>query len=159
MADFAVQFGLEAADLAAAEKAVGEWKATPGAVLHAITEVVQASPMPPAAGTGGLPQEVPPTGDVGDALETAEGFALYSLAPESVVHGVGEVQLHVHGLGYTTMAVIVFAGTELATAHVSDAELYCTIDAGASGHAPGTFDVLVRQDGKDTKTLPFTITP
>jgi hypothetical protein len=96
---------------------------------------------------------------VGDALEVAEGFALLRLEPDTVVQGIGQVQLHVHGAGYTTTARIVFGATELATAYVSATELYCTIDASSGGHAPGTFDVLVRQGGKDTKALPFTITP
>jgi hypothetical protein len=156
--DFSVHFTLEAEDLAAAEKAVGGWTA-PGAVLQTISErlpLVTAPAEPPT--TEGLPQPVPPSGDVGDALEIAEGFALLSLEPETVASGTGQVQLHVHGVGFTKAAVIVFDGTELATAHVSETELYCTIDASAGGHPAGKFGVLVRQEGKDTKTLSFTIT-
>jgi hypothetical protein len=153
---FAVSFTLDAADLAAAEKIVGEWKVTAGAVLHAITGETY---FPPA--TDGLPQPVPPTGDVGDALEAAEGVTLflYRLEPESATQKPEAVQLHLHGAGFTTASQIVFGGVELATAHVSETELYCTIDVSTSGHAPGTFDVLVRDGAQQTKALPFTIAP
>jgi hypothetical protein len=152
---FAVHFTLDAADHVAAETTVGEWTTTPGSHLVSIVGTAAA----PA--TEGLPQEVPPTGDVGDALDKAGGVTLflYRLEPESVTQGVGQVQLHLHGEGFTSAAVIVFAGTELATAYVSATELYCTIDASTGGHAPGTFDVAVRQDAQETKALPFTIAP
>jgi len=153
---YTVNFTLDAATLTAAEAAVSEWKATPGASLVAILGP------PVASTTDGLPQDVPPSGDVGNALEKAEGVTvfLYRLEPESVTQGVGQVQLHLHGEGFDRLGShIVFDGVELATAFVSDVELYCTIDAKVGGHAPGTFDVLVRQDGQQTKALPFTIAP
>jgi hypothetical protein len=92
----------------------------------------------------------------------AEGrtFALFGLTPDDVTQGVGQqVELHLQGQGFTTTARIVFDEIELATAYVSDSELYCTIDASIGGHAPGTFDVLVRQDGQETEALSFTIAP
>lgn len=150
MSEFIVTFLLEATDHAAAEAAAGGWAVTPGATLQSITgTTVPATP--------GLPQTVPPSGNVGDAIEAAEGLALYELAPSSVPVGAGTVQLHLHGYGYTTAAQIVFDGTALATAFVSDTELYCSIDAKVGGRPPGTYDVLVRQNGQQTKALPFTI--
>lgn len=150
MSEFVVTFVLDAADHAAAEAAASKWSVTPGAVLQSITgTTVPATP--------GLPQTVPPSGDVGDAIESAEGLALFTLAPDSVQAGVGAVQLHAHGFGFTSAARIVFDGAELATAFVSDAELYCTIDAKVGGRPAGAYDVLVRQEGQQTKTLQFTI--
>jgi hypothetical protein len=90
-----------------------------------------------------------------DAEGTA--YALFNLEPDEVTQGTGEVMLSLYGQGFTDAARIVFDGIELATLLVSATEVYCTIDAGTSGHAPGTFDVLVRQQGQDTDTLPFTI--
>jgi hypothetical protein len=148
---FILTFMLEAADHAAVEKLAGEWMVTPGAILHSIDG-------PPTA-TEGLPQTVPPTGDVGDAIGKAggAGFAVSSLDPGTVTQGIGDVQVHVRGQEFVPGARIVFDGIELATAFVSPAELYCTVDAKLGGHAPGTFGVLVRQEGQDSATLPFTI--
>lgn len=152
---FVVTFMLDAADHDAAEAAAKQWTVTPGAVLHSI------SGTPPATETEGLPQTVPPSGDVGDALDKAEGVTLFlfRLEPDTVAEGAGQVQLRLHGEGFAMAARIVFAGTELATAFVSATELYCTIDAKVGGRPPGSYDVLVRQDGAQTKALPFTITP
>jgi len=150
---FVVTFLLEATDHAAAEAAARGWTVTPGAVLHSIAGT------PPATETEGLPQTVPPSGDVGDAIDKAEGVTvfLFSLSPESVIEGAGQVQLLALGEGFTMPARIVFDGTELATAYRSATELACTIDAKVGGRPPGTYDVLVRQNGEQTKALPFTI--
>ena len=84
-------------------------------------------------------------------------FALFNLEPDRVTEGVGQVQLHLHGQGFETTARIVFDAIELATAFVSGTELYCTIDAKVGGHPPGTFYVLVLQQGQDTEPLSFSI--
>jgi len=150
---YVVTFLLEAADHAAAEAAARGWTVTPGAVLFSIA----GEPVP--SQTEGLPQTVPPSGDVGDAIDKAEGVTvfLFSLEPANVIEGVGQVQLLLHGEGFTPAARIVFDGTELATAYRSATELSCTIDAKVGGRPPGTYDVLVRQDGEQTKALPFII--
>jgi len=86
-----------------------------------------------------------------------ERIYLNELDPPSVVQGVGSVTLRCLGSGFTDTAKIVLDGTELPTAYRGSGELTTTIDASTGGHAPGTFDVLVRQEEQETGTLSFTI--
>jgi len=82
---------------------------------------------------------------------------LSALDPVSVIQNGGQVTLRTLGSDFSSSAVITFGGVQLPTAFVSSGELYTTIDASLGGHAPGTFDVLVRQDGTESMALPFTI--
>jgi hypothetical protein len=89
--------------------------------------------------------------------EVPSEFLLAALDPESVQQGVGQVTLRALGSGFTSVAKIVLDGVELPTAFRSSGELTTTVDASEGGHAAGTFDVLVRQDGQDSVARPFTI--
>jgi hypothetical protein len=92
--------------------------------------------------------------------EPEPGAELISLDPATVVQNGGDVQVTVHGSGFNNdTAVIVFDAVPVATAFVDVDELFFTVNASVGGHAVGTFDVLVRQDGVDTAALPFTIEP
>jgi hypothetical protein len=93
-----------------------------------------------------------------DSLGPTFPPALTELRPSEVTQS-GQVQVHAIGAYFTNTARLVLDGVELATAFVSSTELYCTIDASVGGHAPGSFPLLVRQNGIDTPPLTFTITP
>jgi hypothetical protein len=84
-------------------------------------------------------------------------LALVSLDPAAAIQNGREVMLRALGTGFLPGATIVFDGAPVETRHVGPGELICTMDA--QSRAAGTFDVLVRQAGDESASLPFTIAP
>ena len=92
--------------------------------------------------------------------DSPTGLTLSSLAPfevDQTTENNGDVRIYALGTGYSDQAKAVFGGQELATAVESETTAYFTVNAAPNGHAPGTFDVVVRQGAAETAALPFTI--
>jgi IPT/TIG domain len=86
-------------------------------------------------------------------------FTLDSLNPTGLTQraGAGKITVHALGTGFVQGANIVLNNVEMATTFVSDTDLTCQVAEAPTSYAKGTYDMLVRQEGKDSDPLPFTI--
>jgi IPT/TIG domain len=121
------------------------------------TEPKAAEPKP-AATTTAQPLQSPHSINEPELPTPTEAPTLASLDPAEAVCGApDDVDLHVHGTGFTAGSMIMFNGGEEPTTYVSETEL-TTIVRPSTASTPGSYPVLVRTGTHDSAPLSFTFT-
>jgi hypothetical protein len=112
----------------------------------------------PVATTTAQPLQSPHSINEPEFPTPTEAPTLASLDPAEAICGdADDVEMHVHGAGFTAGSMIVFNGGEEPTTYVSETEL-TTIVRPSTASAPGSYPVLVRTGTHETAPVDFTFT-